>query len=109
MITGCRSIPSAACKNNPLRQTVRLELNQDGTQLTGTIDFLGSRRVFRGFVSEGPGIAGSGASQIPDSQIVVRLIQSGATFAGMIVTDAIAQSQLVSSRRYDIVTPLQRQ
>jgi hypothetical protein len=106
LLTSCRSAHAGGCKDFPQRRAVRMDLIQQGTQLTGMMDFLGSRRAFAGFVSEGPGVSSSDAGA--DSRISVRLVQAGSTLSGMIVTDSFAESFLNLSKKYDVVTPLQR-
>lgn len=81
-----------------------MELNQRGGDLIGTIDFRSfSGLALVGYVSNGPGISGSA-----ERDVSVRLIQRGTTLTGMIVSDTWQQSLLTMSKRYDVVTPLQR-
>jgi hypothetical protein len=103
LLTSCRSAFAGGCKDAPRREPVRIELTQQGNDLRGSVEFLGVRRPFMGFISVGPGIAG-----LLDSDISVRLTQIGETFTGMIVNDNYASLDLNLSKRYDIVSPLRR-
>jgi hypothetical protein len=103
LLASCRSAYSGGCKDAPRRESVRLELIQEGVDLRGAIDFIGSRKAFTGFVSEGPGVSG-----VAESDVSVRLTETGSTLGGTFVRDQYAGSLLFTSKRYDVVTPLRR-